>query len=950
VQQCGLLERDGEAAALEALLGDARGGRGAACVLEGPAGIGKSALLRTAADHADAIGLTVLSARASEFEGEQAFGLVRDLLAPLLRAADARGLGAAVEGARRALAILGDEQAASTQLPAPVLPERALRVLHQLVARAADPSGLLLVVDDAQWADAASLRFLAFHARRLAALPVALVVAVRTPVDAAGRPALRELLVSERGSRLHPAPLSEAASARLVRGQWSADASNELAAACHAATGGNPLLLRELLVAARQAAVPASIEQVPRLLDVGSVAVAPLVLDRLARVPAAAMELAQAASVVGELESAQAVADVAGLETPPTAQAAAALIAADILETTSPVRFVHPLTRAAIRAALPADVRTTYALTGARQLAASGRIEAAAACLAELAPRGDVWTAEILVEAGLLARARGAPDVAAQLLGRALAEGPAPARAADIRGELGRIQLALGDPEAIVTLQAAFAAADDLATRGRLAASLGRALMQQAMRVGEAVELLEATIAELGDEHADVRAELEAIVLYHSGWDAAERERRAQQPAAPAPDAEARAGDVLDRTRLFALATESVGTCRPAAEGVALLERALAGGTLLRDAPVAHAGSALLLAMAGRPDQARTHIDEGIAAAQAAGAAFAERTGLALRGHVAFLEGDVRAAERDTRAGVDLTAQSDLPGRYLVWILIDALLEQGRLAEAEGALRHYDLTGPVPEQSPLNPVLHRRGCVRIAAGAVRTGLEDVLLCGQRQEAIGQHNAAMVPWRVTAAEAYLALGDRDHAVELADANLALALAFGAPHVVGPALRVHALAGDAAGAVATLREAVAVLEGSFARLELARARLDLGEVLQREGDAAGARTELATAAALAQELGATVLARRAAASAAASGARPRRAARHGREALTPAELRVAQHAALGESNQEIADQLFVSVKTVETHLSHSYHKLGIRSRAQLPGALADLPASSSAGEAA
>jgi DNA-binding CsgD family transcriptional regulator len=736
-----------------------------------------------------------------------------------------------------------------------------------------------------------------------------------------------------------------------VRDQWSADASNELAAACHAATGGNPLLLRELLVAARQAALPASIEQVPRLLDVGSVAVAPLVLDRLARVPAAAMELAQAASVVGELESPQEVAEVAGLETPPTAEAAAALVAADILETTAPVRFVHPLTRAAIRAALPVDVQTAYALTGARQLAASGRIEAAAACLAELAPRADVWTAEILVEAALLARARGAPDVAAQLLDRALAESPAPTRAAEIRGELGRIQLSLGDPEAIATLQAAFAATEDLATRGRLAASLGRALMQQAMRVGEAVELLEATIAELGDEHADVRAELEAIVLYHSGWEATARERRAERLAAPALDAEpSRAGDMLDRTRLFALATESVGSCRPAAEGVALLERALAGGTLLRDAPVAHAGSALLLAMAGRPDQARTHLEEGIAAAQAAGAAFAVRTGLALRGHVAFLEGDVRAAERDTRAGVDLAAESDLPGRYLVWILIDCLLEQGRLAEAEAALRHYDLTGPVPEQSPLNPVLHRRGCVRIAAGAVRTGLEDVLACGERQEEIGQHNAAMVPWRVTAAEAYLTLGDRDRAVELAATNLELELAFGAPHVVGPALRVHALAAEPAGAVAALREAVAVLEGSFARLELARARLDLGEVLQRDGDAAAARTELAAAAALAQELGATVLARRAAAAAAASGARPRRATRHGREALTPAELRAAQHAALGASNQEIAERLFVSVKTVETHLSRTYNKLGIRSRAQLPDALAELTETTGAGEAA
>jgi len=912
VERVGLLEREGEVAALHALVDGARAGAGGAAVVQGPAGIGKSALLVAAGDHGRDLGVPVLAARTSEFEGEVAFGLARELLAPLL-----------------------DEPPAVRD--APVVPERALLVLHRRVERAAGAGGLVLLVDDAQWADGASLRFLAFSARRLATLPVALVVAVRSPVEARAHPALRELLVTERGRRLRPAPLSPGASAHLVRDRWSQDAGAGVCGAIHAASGGNPLLVHELVAAARQSGLAPTPDALPRLLDAGAAAIAPFVLDRLSRAPAGATELAEAAAVVGELDSPQEIARLAGLDEAGAADAARALVGAGVLETAAPVRFVHPLTRSAIRTAVAPQRREALARAAARRLDADGRVEAAAACVGELEPRGDAWTADVLARAAQVAQARGAPDVAATLLERALREPPPEADAAALRADLGRAQMTLGDPAAIGTLEAAFAAARAPRDRAELAAALARALFH-AMRVSEAVEMLEATIAELGEDDPDLTAGLEAIVLYHAGWEASTRSAAARLTAPPADAAASPDRDVLERTRRFHRAVDAVGACRPAPEAIALLEEALAGGTLLERAPVAHSGAALLLAMAGRPDLARTHLEEAIAAAGPQGGSVMLGAAIALRGHVALIEGDVAAAARDARRGVEPDAAPHGPGRNLAWILLDALLEQDRVDEAEAVLRRYDLTGAIPDRAPLNPILHSRGRVRIAAGAVRTGLEDVLEAGTRQEALGQRNAAMVPWRVTAAEAHLALGERDAALELSAANLGLARSYGAAHVLGAALRVHGRTTGGDGGIGLLREAVGVLDGSFARLELARARTDLGEALLAAGDAAAAREALADAVTLAHDLGAVALGRRASAAALAAGARPRRVALRGAAALTPAERRVADLAARGASNQEIAEALVVTVKTVETHLSRTYHKLGIRSRTQLADALA------------
>jgi DNA-binding CsgD family transcriptional regulator len=153
----------------------------------------------------------------------------------------------------------------------------------------------------------------------------------------------------------------------------------------------------------------------------------------------------------------------------------------------------------------------------------------------------------------------------------------------------------------------------------------------------------------------------------------------------------------------------------------------------------------------------------------------------------------------------------------------------------------------------------------------------------------------------------------------------------------ALRAFGSAEPPARGIPLLREAVGVLERSPARLELAHARLELGAALRRTGQRTHAREHLRASLDLTHRCGAMGLARRAEQELAATGARPRRAVLTGVGALTASERRIAELAAAGLSNPEIAQQLFITRKTVETHLSHTYLKLDINSRAQIATAL-------------
>ena len=238
---------------------------------------------------------------------------------------------------------------------------------------------------------------------------------------------------------------------------------------------------------------------------------------------------------------------------------------------------------------------------------------------------------------------------------------------------------------------------------------------------------------------------------------------------------------------------------------------------------------------------------------------------------------------------------------------------------------------------PFSHALHARGWLRAELGDLEGGLAELLACGARELEMGVGSPQIIAWRSAAAEVCLRLGRLEQARELAGAEVVLARAIGMPRAIGVALRAAALAETGARRLSLLREAVAVLETSQGALELARARIDLGAALVRAGKRDEARALLRDGQEGAAAAGATPLVERAHRELLATGARPRRTAAAGRDGLTPSELRVTEMAAGGQTNREIAQALFVTEKTVETHLGRAFMKLGVRSRKHLAQAL-------------
>jgi DNA-binding CsgD family transcriptional regulator len=244
---------------------------------------------------------------------------------------------------------------------------------------------------------------------------------------------------------------------------------------------------------------------------------------------------------------------------------------------------------------------------------------------------------------------------------------------------------------------------------------------------------------------------------------------------------------------------------------------------------------------------------------------------------------------------------------------------------------------PISDAPPWTRVLHTRGLLRAAIGDERGGLADLLAAGEQGQRWNCANPAISWWRSDAALILMRLGELKRARDLADEELELARKFGARRALGIALRAAALTRGQAADLKLLEESVEVLGASGAELEHARALTDLGAAIRRAGRPAKARDPLRRGYELAGRCGATALAERAMQELLAAGARPRRTALSGVESLTPSQLRVAELAAEGMTNREIAQALFVTEKTVETHLGQVYPKLEVSSRAELPARL-------------
>lgn len=924
-----LLERESELEALASAVRQAGEGIGGVILIEGPAGVGKSRLLATARVSAREAGMQALEARGAVLERDFAFGVARQLFEQTALAAVGDEREALFAGAAGlAERLVGESDSGFVQQDADS-EFAALHGLYWLTANLADRGPVLLSVDDAHWADPSSLRFLGYLSRRVEGLSVLLVAAGR-PSDPEGTGLWRELATDPAARVLRPHPLTETAASIVVRDRLGGSADEEFCRACHSATGGNPLFLRELVAALSEAEVAPTNAAAGTVTEVGPPAVGRFVLRRLERLGPSATSLARAVAVLGGEADIALAAEVAEIEAGEARAVADLLVQAGILAHDQVLGFVHPIVQAAVYEDLLPGERAARHLAVARLLDHAGAPpERVATHLLQTTPAGQAGRVDVLRAAAASAEQRGAPAAAIAYLRRALDEPPPAKLRAELLYRLGHWEITQDHEVGHAHLLEALETPGNAAVHAQAAIWLSRAALTWG-RPEWAAATLDALDDQVAAADAETAVELEAEALTLTRLELSLRslveDRLAgfERRAAGHPRFEPVA-------RIHA-ASERMLRGKPAVEVADEIEAALASGPPAD--PYAFGMAIDLLVKTERHDAAARWLDLAIEAARAYG------LGLRLAGlHTqrAVLElgrGAVGEAELDIQTALRLAGERHFMLPRIVGVAIDVALERGEVqAAAELVERHGDTLAR--ERVLVDEYLVSRGRLRIAEGDLRGGLADLLRCGEILDSYGI--VRPTDWRSDAACALAELGEDERAEGLAREGMAAARAFGAPRALARSLRAagRVIGGDEG--LELLEEAVSIVEPSPARLEAAYALADLGRELVRRRRRREGREALRLALELALKCDATALAERVRGDLGAGGGRPPRLELTGVDALTPAERRVCELASGELTNREIAQTLFVTEKTIELHLTNAYRKLGIRSRFQLASAI-------------
>jgi DNA-binding CsgD family transcriptional regulator len=888
-------------------------------VIEGPAGIGKTSLLRAVRALGHQTGMQVLDGRGSELEGDFAFGVMRQALERPL---------AALDEAERSAVISGQAAHAGPLFVAgqPVAGiEALLQGLYWLIANLAERTPVLLAIDDVHWADGPSVAALAFLAGRLAQLPVALIVSTRPP-DLEATKELTALVTDPAAERLVPEPLSADAVAALGGTNDAAFARMALRT-----TGGNPFLVDELLRELGPERSAAAVERVePR--DLGRIV--------LARISAEARALAWALAVLGERATLAECGVLADVPDAPTA--ADELMSSGIIADAQELRFRHPLIGAAVAAGLPRSRRADWHARAAALLRDTGAgPERLAVHLAAAEPSGSCEVVDVLLEAAQRSLDRGASASAPPLLRRALDESPDAQRRGRVLLALGEALAATGEDDADAAFADAAVASEDPLVQAR--ALEGRARVgwaRSADSVAADLADIDRFLTALPRDSDDVRLRVEAARL-----------AVAQRSPGAMSEAVARAGAIglLDESRpqhpdvLAHVALWSMHTGHSAAECVPVALRSLdAADGRYRAIPPGlwFPFTGMVLQAAERLAELRASTRAMQRATQEGGSPtwYAATT----QSYARILRdgGDLLAAEEEARLAVDASQASDEPWMQALPLrtLVSVLLDRGAVEEAARTWSLLGLSDIVPDSRPMSELLVTRARLRERRGNGTGAIADLREAARRLDRSESLAINEQDIRLHLALLEHATGDQGAADTIAARARVIAERWGTPGAIGSALRVS---GVISADVEMLRAAVAHLETSALRLEHARASADLGAALRRQGDRRDARDPLRAALGLARECGADGLAARAAAELAATGEHVSPRARDGTDALTPSERRITRLAADGLSNKDIAQALFLSIKTIEMHLRNSYRKLDITSRQELKSTLPPSP---------
>ncbi|WP_414503984.1 ATP-binding protein [Streptomyces sp. NEAU-L66] len=927
-----LVNREEEMSSLTALVQDARAGSGGIALLEGVVGIGKSLLLDRLVSALPADGLYVLTARCDALEHDFPFGVVRQLFEPVLATLDEPQLTRLLSGSARtaAQALSGEKLPGDALLPTEDMSYAVLHGLYWFTCNLAAEAPLVIVVDDAHCADMASLRFLTHLARRIEGLPVLLVLSQRTGDEATDAALLSDIAGQPLCRVLRPGPLTHQGVGHLVKTVFGHEADDEFHEACLAITGGNPLLVHSLLSVLRLGGRPPTVEGLPYVTAHDGAFFHEAVRSVLQQQPESAAAAARALAVMGDDALPEVCARLAGLDDATHSAAMRALRSNGLVSEVDDGRrwsFNHGLIREVIVADLaPEQLAQAHRHAARLLLDAGARAEQVAGhLLMTPLPATEDWAVTVLREAAREASFRGAPALAVDLLRHCLpAEGPTP-EDTPVLVELGLAEAGV-DPQASVRhLQAALEHVHEPPLRFRLLSSLASGLIRSGQSL-QAVRLLAEEAPTVRD--ADLQRLLEGQRLMASAEDLTSFTVTLQEY----PFDISRPGDTPGERALIAA---GAGLCSVRAvraqESAAAARRVLESSVPGVDSPFFLTTAATALLYAGLPDEADAAYQRVMGITRQSQRLLLHGLCQALRAEAQYRLGALSEALAATRSALNVVPPRHW-GRTLalpVATQIHALIDSGDLAGADAAAAQAFPSTSL-DTWQWNEFLCARGRLRLTHQDPKGALEDLLEAGRRQHLWTRTSPAVSSWWFWAGRAHLALGAPAAARELAEDAVERARKGKLTDALGAGLRLLATTESGARKLGVLEEALSALDGSPARLERARTLVDYGSTLHACGRTEAARETLRQGLDLAYALGAAQLHSQANDALLATGARPRRVTSSGVESLTPSEAQVARMAAAGGTNREIAEELFVTQRTVEQHLTSVYRKVGVSGR--------------------
>ncbi|MDX2531405.1 AAA family ATPase [Streptomyces europaeiscabiei] len=930
------VERERELAVLGELARRTAAGAPALVILEGPDGIGKTTLLCVLAAQARSLDLRVVRTRAGREGHRLPLSTALALLAELYDGGPA-GLPVAP---RPGMPSGWDIETGS---PSPSWYDldtgnpsfSVLAELHGCVRSAAARGPLLIVVDDADDADHASLRFLAHTARRLAGLPVFLVLARRGGTDV---PALDEVAASPLCQVLRLRPLTRDGVGLLTRQLIGVETGPAFQDACLAATNGNPLTVTQFLMELRNEELPLTADYFTPVGEQDLPAVRLRVTRLLHRQPEATVQGARALAVLGDGASLETCARLAHLDNSVFDRSLLVLISLGLITAADTTNwcFAHALIRNAVLADMSDEERAAAHGRAARLLHDGGESAADVAEHLRRAPTAaaDSWARVVLREAAREAMLHLSPERAVELLRACVPEGTESDCDPGLLTELGLAETWV-DPEASIRhLTSALESAPYSDLRPRTLGALTGTLTRQG-QVARALELLAQYRSDAAASLSACSAPhlLEAQVLLAA---TANRASIAELLGTASFDLSLSGETPDERALLAARSLISVTRANRVADSLAAARTVCRRGTPATDAPGHLACAATVLLYADRPHEAELVCRQLIEATDAP----LDRTCpdlLALSAEAHLRLGSLDAALRTTAGTLGNSAvERGSPQRALsLSVRLHTLVDVGD--PAEFASLEAELHDPLRDSWQWNELLCARGRLHLVRQEPKQALEDLLECGRRQTAWQRTNPAVSSWWYWAGHAHLALGDSRAALALAEEAVATARSADLPCVLGAGLGLWAAAVSEDERPPLLEEAEQVLAGTRAALLRARVRVARGVALHRLGYRQAARQVARQGWEESYAIGARSLHADAHRALLATGARPRQPVSRGLDALTQSESQVARLAADGRSNAWIAEKLFVTQRTVEAHLTSAYRKLGLSGRRELRTAL-------------